>query len=112
MPRVTAPFVAFFHPSPMSRRTLCQDEPSGARVPILMTIGPAWAKGRAGDRSQRTAAAAASLFQEQLIHPPFQPSRLALRDEVGQPVFGRVAESVEGERPVEKPEELPPVLRA
>src|SRR5512134_4162091 len=101
MRRVTVPFVAFLHPSPMVCSTLYQDDPSGASVAILMTNSAACAAEKETARRRSVAATAAVLFQEQFIHPPLQPTRLALRDEIGQAVFGSLAARVEGERAVQ-----------
>src|SRR4030065_379703 len=84
MRRTTVPPETFFQSSPISRRTRCHDDPSGARVAILMTVGPAYAATRKEKRKRRAAAPAAALFQKEFIHPPHQPSRLALRPEVGK----------------------------
>src|SRR5512134_2658873 len=96
----------------MSKRTLYQDDPSGASVAILMTRGPA-AFARAGTATAKNSAAAAAidLLQEQFIDPPFEPPRLALCREIGQPVLRGPAARVESERPLEQREKLLPVLR-
>src|SRR5574342_809147 len=109
MRRITVPSDAFFQASPISCSTRYHDDPSGARVAILTTIGAACAGETASARIRRTAAA--RLFQEQLIHPPFQPACLSLRHEVGQPVPGGFPAGIECERPVQKPQKLYPVLR-
>src|SRR4030042_1706035 len=94
MRRMTSPPETFPHSSPISSRTRCHDDPSGARVAILMTVGPAYAATRKEKRKKRAAAPAAVLFQKEFIHPPDQPSRLALRQEVGKArwLIGRVDE--------------------
>src|SRR5512147_2980250 len=109
MSRTTAPPDAFFQSSPICSRILYQADPFGASVAILTTIGPAAAGRAAGSatRHEASVAAAAALFQKELIHPPLEPRRLALRREVGLPVFRRVPTRVEGERPVQKLEKLP-----
>src|SRR3990170_4732104 len=111
MRRTTAPPEIFSHSPPISRRTRCHDDPSGARVAILITVGPAYAAARKETRNSRTAAPAA-LLQEEIIRPPFEPSRLALRQEIGEPVFRGLPPRVKGERPGKKPQELLPVLRS
>src|SRR5512144_883228 len=113
MRSTTAPLDAFFQSSPICARILYQADPSGARVAILMTVGPAAAARAAGNARMHNASAAAApaLLQKELIHPPLQPRRLALRRQVGLPVFRRFPARVEGERAVEKIEKFPPVLR-
>src|SRR5512143_4210059 len=99
MRRTTAPLDAIFQSSPICSRTLYQADPSGARVAILMTVGPAAAARAAGSATKpsASAAAAAALLQKELIHPPFQPRCPALRRQVGLPVFRRFPPRVEGE---------------
>src|SRR4030043_582524 len=111
MRRTTAPPETFPHPSPLSRRTRCHDDPSGARVAILITVGPAYAAARKETRNSRTAAPAA-LLQKEIIPPPFEPSRLALRQEIGEPELRGLPPHVKGARPGKKPPELLPVLRS
>src|SRR3989304_2804673 len=107
----TAPPDTFFHSSPISWRTRYQDDPSGASVAILTTVGAGAAMpgaGAADAPSSRTAAA--RLINEPFIHPPFQPACAALGHEIADPMFRRPGARVEGERPVEEVEELLPVL--
>src|SRR4030066_2055977 len=111
MRRTTVPPETFFQSSPISRRTRSHDDPSGARVAILMTVGPAYAATRKEKRKRRAAAPAAALFQKECIHPPHQPSRLALRQEIGKAELRGLPPRVEGKRPGKKPQELLPVLR-
>src|SRR3972149_1549655 len=111
MRRTTAPPETFSQPPPISSRTRCHDDPSGARVAILITVGPAYAAARKVTRDSRTAAPAA-LLQKEIIHPPFEPSRLALRQEIGEPELRGLPPRVKGERPGKKPQELLPVLRS
>src|SRR4030067_368470 len=101
MRRTTAPPEIFSHSPPISRRTRCHDDPSGARVAILITVGPAYAAARKETRNSRTAAPAA-LLQKEIIPPPFEPSRLALRQEIGEPGFRGLPPRVEGEAPGKK----------
>src|SRR3989337_18201 len=112
MRRTTVPPETFFQSSPISRRTRCHDDPSGARVAILMTVGPAYAATRKEKRKRRAAAPAAALFQKEFIHTPHQPSRLALRQKIGKAELRGLPPRVEGECPEKKPQELLPVLRA
>src|SRR3990170_6538170 len=112
MRRTTAPPETFSHSPPISSRTRCHDDPSGARVAILITVGPAYAATRKEKRKRRAAAPAAALFQKEFIHPPHQPSRLALRQEIGKAELRGLPPRVEGKRPGKKPQELLPVLRA
>src|SRR3972149_1612709 len=55
MRRTTAPPETFSHSPPISSRTRCHDDPSGARVAILITVGPAYAAARKVTRGSRTA---------------------------------------------------------
>src|SRR5512143_2673957 len=111
MRRTTAPLDAFVQSSPICASILYQADPSGARGAIWMTVGPAAAARAAGSaRTQNAKTAAAALLQKELIHPPFQPRRPALRREIGLPVFRRFPARVERDRPVQKVEKLPPVL--
>src|SRR3990170_8673234 len=112
MRRVTFPPETFSHSSPISCRTRCHDDPSGARVAILTTTGPACAGTLKGNRKRRAAPQAAALFQKELIYPPCQPSRLALREKIGKTELRGLPPGVEAERPVEQTEELRPVLRS
>src|SRR3989337_2461522 len=97
MRRTTVPPETFFQSSPIARRTRCHDDPSGARVAIFMTVGPAYAATRKEKRKRRAAAPAAALFQKEFIHPPHQPSRLALRQEIGKAELRGLPPRVEGE---------------
>src|SRR3990172_12659793 len=111
MRRTTAPPETFSHSLHISSRTLCHDAPPGARVAILITVGSAYAAVRKETSNSRPAAPAA-LFQKEIIHPPFEPSRLALRQEIGEPELLGLPPRVKGERPGTKPQELLPVLRS
>src|SRR3989304_1496795 len=111
MRRTTAPPETFSHSPPISSRTRCQDDPSGARVAILIPGGPAYAAARKETRNSRPAAPAA-LLQKEIIHPPFEPSCLALRQEIGEPELRGLPPRVARERPGKKPHELLPVLRS
>src|SRR4030043_1967836 len=111
MRRTTAPPETFSHPPPLSRRTRCHDDPSGARVAILTPVGPAYAAARKETRNSRTAAPAPLLQKETTPSPP-EPSRLALRQEIGEPELRGLPPRVKGERPGKKPQELLPVLRS
>src|SRR3990172_11631553 len=111
MRSVTAPSDAFLHSSPISWRTRNHDDPSGASVAILTTVGAdraAPGADNAAAASSRTAAT--RLLEEQVIHPPFQPARAALGHEVPHPVLRRRRSRVEGERAVEEVQEPLPVL--
>src|SRR5512140_2765178 len=111
MRRVTAPSDTFLHSSPISWRTRNQDDPSGASVAILMTVGADIAPtgmDTQSPASNRTAVA--RLIEEKFIHPPFQPARPALGHEVGHPVLRRRRPRVESERAVEEVQEPRPVL--
>src|SRR5659263_319461 len=109
MRSVTAPSDAFLHSSPISWRTRNHDDPSGASVAILTTIGAA----RAAPGTDNAAArrrTAARLIEKKVIHPPFQPARAALGHEVAHPVLRRRRPRVEDERAVEEVQEPLPVL--
>src|SRR3989339_1126487 len=111
MRSVPAPSDAFRHSSPISWRTRTHDDPSGASVAILITVGADIAPTGADTQSPASSRATASrLIEEKFIHPPFQPARPALGHEVAHPVLRRRRPRVEGERPVEEVEELLPVL--
>src|SRR4030066_80851 len=112
MRRTTLPPETFFQSSPISSRTRCHDDPSGAGVAILMTVAPAPAATGKEKRKRGAAAPAAALFQKEFIHPPHQPSRLALRQEMGKAEPRGLPPRVEGKRPGKKPQELLLVLRA
>src|SRR4030065_664697 len=111
MRRTTAPPETFSHSPPISSRTPCHDDPSGARVAILITVGPACTAARKEKRNSRTAIPAA-LLQKEIIYPPFEPSRLALRQAIGEPELRGLPPRVKGERPGKQPQELLPVLRS
>src|ERR1035441_7361111 len=80
--------------SPIVCKAWCHGEPSGARVPILITVC-----GKAGVRqpSKSTQIVDRNIsvllfrgsgpFKEQFIGPAQQPARPALRDQVGKPRF-------------------------
>src|SRR5659263_180943 len=111
MRSVTAPPDAFLHSSPISWRTQNHDDPSGASVAILTTIGAdRAAPGADNPAAASRSTAAARLIEEQFIHPPFQPARAALGHEVAQPVLRRRRPRVEGERAVKEVQEPLPVL--
>src|SRR5512139_2435036 len=110
MRSVTARPDAFHHSSPISWRTRYHDDPSGASVAILTTIGADLAAPGAASATASSRTAAVRLIEEQFIHPPFQPARPALGHEIGHPVFRRGRPGVEGECAVEKVQELLPVL--
>src|SRR4030067_727226 len=112
MRRTTVPPETFFQSSPISSRTRCHDDPSGARVPILMPGGQADAATRKEKGKKRPAPPPAPLSQKEFIHPPHQPSRLALRQEIGKAELRGLPPRVEGKRPGKKAQELLPVLRA
>src|SRR4030067_2811226 len=99
--RTRPPPEPFSPPPPISSRTRCQDDPSGARVAILITVGSAYAAARKETRNSRPAAPAA-LLQKEIIPPPFEPSRLALRQEIGEPGLGGLPPHVKGEAPGKK----------
>src|ERR1039458_7206690 len=81
--------------SPIVCRAWCHGEPSGARVPILITVC-----GKAGVRQPSKSAQIVDRnmsvllfrrsgpFEEQFIGPAQQPARAALRDQGGEPRCG------------------------
>src|SRR5512143_4261084 len=110
MRSVIAPLDAFLHSSPISWRTRNHDDPSGASVAILMTVGADSAATGADPTAASSKTAAAHLFEKKLIHPPFQPARPALGHEIVHPVLRRLRPRVESERAVEEVQEPLPVL--
>src|SRR5512135_1970645 len=110
MRSVIAPSDAFLHSSPISWRTRYHDDPSGASVAILMTVGAANAARGTDPTAASSRIAAASLIEKKFIHPPFQPARPALGYEVVHPVLRRRRPRVEGERAVEEIQEPFPIL--
>src|SRR5512140_660886 len=110
MRSVTAPSDAFLHSSPISWRTRNHDDPSGASVAILMTVGADHAAPGADHAAASSRTATARLLEEKLIHPPLQPARPALGHEIAHPLFRRLRPRVESERAVEEFQEPPPVL--
>src|ERR1035438_9673574 len=83
------------HRSPINWSAWCQGEPSGASVPILMTV---W--GRTGVRLPSKSkliidrhisvvlSCWSGLCEEQVVDPAQQPARPALRERIGEPHFG------------------------
>src|SRR3989304_3456897 len=102
MRSVTAPSDAFLHSSPISWRTRNHDDPSGASVAILITVGADPAAPGVDHAAASSRPAAALLIEEKFIHPPFQPARPALGHEVSQPLLRRRRPRVESERAVEE----------
>src|SRR4030065_302884 len=91
-----APPETFSHSPPISRRTRCHDDPSGARVAILITVGPAYAAARKETRNSRTAVPAAPAFPRAL-EVPFRPGQ-GPPHRLGAPPFER--DEVFVDRPV------------
>src|SRR5512135_3878570 len=110
MRSVIAPSDAFLHSSPISWRTRNHDDPSGASVAILMTVGAATAARGTDHTAASSRTAAVLLIEKKFIHPPFQPARTALGHEVVHPVLRRRRPRVESERAVEEVQKTLPVL--
>src|SRR3989339_1558518 len=111
MRSVPAPSDAFRHSSPISWRTRNHDDPSGASVAILITVGADIAPTGADTQSPASSrATAVLLIEEKFIRPPFQPARATLGHEVAHPVLRRRRPRVESERAVEQGQEPPPGL--
>src|SRR5205809_337977 len=103
--------------SPIRSKTLCHGEPSGARVPILISIGCARAAARNPNMTAHCMARRNMLdmlnigtnmgtllllrrgrsLSEQVIDSFEQPARAALGDQVGQPAVW-VAFGIDGQR--------------
>src|SRR3990172_9128707 len=97
---------------PMSRRSSCQVDPCGARVPSFSVTTP-WA--RAEEASAASRAARTILFtfhsrlEEELLHVVQQRAGAPLRDDVGEPE-PRLRPRVGPEHLLEHARELGPVL--
>src|ERR1035437_6160193 len=117
MTSFTWPAEILRHRSPINCRAWCQGEPSGASVPILMTVC-----GMAGVTHPSNStlivnrnislllSRRSGTFEEQVIGPAQHPARPALRHQVGQPRFGMPV-GIDVQRAFQQFLKLGPVLR-
>src|SRR6266850_7209078 len=114
MRSATPPPGAWLHFSPIAFRIWCQEDPSGASVPIF-TVAAGWASAVAAvEIAMSNAAAPCDIFivrslHEKQIGPREKPSRPPLHDKIEQPPF-RPHVGIDRQRPGQELDEFLPIL--